>query len=331
MAVVQNVGNQQKVSKGKTAKKVVISQAVSSNSTNDTGDNLDKTSTFQYAKLTPQAKQCMQQHYVGYEYALCLYNNKDMDSAIGYLKSYNVTNQSVEATDLLQRIDQPLTYIINNANQRTNEWLNRETKLGAFMLTPPTLPEKNSTVLTLTKKEFETSENFNQRVVLAQQEAANKDSKVEKKYQTQLSTYNRALTGYNAKIEQEAQKRQQDSLDVYLDFVNENIPNVLGVPYFTNPIYDADQQQMFVELISDKSNFRQSIAISVPFENAENFKNNIAKVFPALEFDSTRALLTPTNIGAELGGKVYPGQFLNNNKRAVSLHDGVTADVISQY
>ncbi|SFV87155.1 hypothetical protein MNB_SUP05-SYMBIONT-4-401 [hydrothermal vent metagenome] len=274
----------------------------------------------------------MQEYYVDYEYALCLYNYGDMSSAVDYLKSYNANNQSIEANDLLQKIDQPLVYIVDNANQKLDKWLNRGTELGAFILTPPALLKNKSTIVSLVKAEFETKKSFNQRVALAQQEAVDKDDMAEKKYQRQLATYNQALNDYSVKIKQEVQKKEQDSLDTYLDFVIQNIANVLGTPYLVNAIYDADKQQMFAELLSNKSNFHRSVVVDVPLEDAKDFKINTAKVLPTLEFDTTRKSLSVVGVSMELGGKLYQAKFLNNNNYATSLRNSVDAvDIISKY
>lgn len=73
------------------------------------------------------------------------------------------------------------------------------------------------------------------------------------------------------------------------------------------PIYDADQQKMFVELLSDKSNFSQSLVVNAPLENTKDFKINIVKVLPALELD----------------GKLYHAKLLNNDEYAKSLRANV--------
>ncbi|BAS68018.1 MAG: hypothetical protein DSY43_01630 [Gammaproteobacteria bacterium] len=277
----------------------------------------------QYAKLTPEAKQCMQKYYVGYEYALCLYKNGDMNSAADYLGGFNSDNQL--AAELLQKINQPLAYIVNKANQQTDKWLNRKTKLGKFTLQPPTLPKSLSKTrsLSLVKGEFETTIDFKQRVALAKKEIAEKEALIEKHYQEKLAAYNQALNAYNTDLEKEKKERELRSLDVYLDYVNSNIDNVLGEPYFSDPIYDADKQQMFCNLLSNKSNFRQPVVINVALEGAKVFKQNLAKVFPVLKFDATRESLTIASIGAELNGKIYKAQLLDNNQHATSLRNKV--------
>ena len=281
----------------------------------------------QYTQLSPQAKQCIQKYYVGYEYALCLYNSGDVNSAIDYLNGFNADNQL--AAELLQKISRPLVYIVNKANQQTNEWLNRKTELGAFKLQKPKAIDRQLSTVSLSKEEFETTDSFNQRVTLAKKEMKAREMLVEKRYQEKLATYNQALDTYNANIEQEKQDRTLNSLDVYLDYVNTNIVDVLGEPYFSDPIYDADKQQMFSNLHSKKSSFYQPVAISVALENAKAFKTDFAKVFPVLEFDASRELLTVVGIGSELNGKVYKTDLLNNNKHAASLSKTVSINIIS--
>lgn len=300
----------EKVVKVRQAQKVVASQTIT-----------------QYTQLSPEAKQCIQKYYVGYEYALCLYDTGDINSAIDYLQGFNPNNQL--AAKLLQKINQPLVYIVSKANKDTDQWLNRKTELGVFALQQPAIIDYKPTALSLIKKEFETTASFNQKVALARKEIANKEALVEKHYQEKLAIYNQALSTYNANIEQEKQEREARSLDVYLDFVNGNIADVLGEPYFSGPIYDADKQQMFGNLLSKKSNFRQSVSINVPFEDAKAFKESIAKVFPVLEFDVTRESLTIASIGSELNGKVYKAQLLDNNQHATSLRKTISMNIIS--
>jgi hypothetical protein len=295
-------------------------------------DAIVNQSIVQYTKLTPQAKKCIQKYYVGYEYALCLYDNGDMNSAVNYLRDFNPNNQL--AAELLQKIDQPLVYIVNKANRETNEWLNLKTELGDFAFHKPVTPvaviRQPIITVSLNKKEFETTANFNQRVASARQEMADKEALVKRRYKEKLDTYNQLLSTYNIGIKKERQERELRSLDVYLGYINNNIAGVLGEPYFSDLIYDADKQQMFGTLFSDKSKFSRPVVINVSLEDAKAFKDSIAKVFPVLEFDVTRKSLSIANIGSELNGKVYPTQLLNSDKEAVLLRKAATSvDIIS--
>ncbi|BBB22327.1 hypothetical protein CVPH_0150 [Abyssogena phaseoliformis symbiont OG214] len=177
---------------------------------------------------------------------------------------------------------------------------------------PPENIKYNPRALSLIKREFETSKAFDKRVISVQKETEVKDYLVEQRHKEKTVIYNQALES-DTSLSDEKKQRQSRSEDVYLDFVNTSIINVLGALYFSNPTYNADTQKMFVYLSSKKSNFNKLVAIDLPIEEAKLFKANITQTFPVLEFNTSRKALSIAKISADFLNKVYPAQLLKNN------------------
>ncbi|BBB24131.1 hypothetical protein CVFO_0980 [Isorropodon fossajaponicum endosymbiont JTNG4] len=296
--------NKEVVAASPTAKNTLVVKRVST----------PKITSFRYTELTIQAQECLQKYYVGYEYALCLYNSGDISSAESYLSSFSDNNSDNKlASQLLKKITTPLEYIVEEANFKLNKWLSIKSDVPLFNMKPPENIKYNPQALSLIKREFETSKAFDKRVISVQKETEVKDYLVEQRHKEKMVIYNQALDSYNASLSDEKKQRQSRSEDVYLDFVNTSIINVLGAPYFSNPIYNADTQKMFVYLSSKKSNFNKLVAIDLPLEEAKLFKVNITQTFPVLEFNTSRKALSIAKISADFLNKVYPAQLLKND------------------
>ncbi len=280
------------------------------------------------AQLNQTMRSCLQRHYAGYEYALCLYNNGEIGSSRDYLLKFVANNpQHSLSTQLLEKIESPLAYIVDQANARLDRWLSRESLVSFFTTKPPVknFYGNQQPPVFLEKSEFETSKEFNKRVASAKNRRNKEDQALEKQYQSRLYAYNQALKAHKVLITKEQAERKKKANSVYLGYINEGITNVLGYPFLTEPSYDADGEKLFANLVSQKSGLKKLVSINVPLSKAEDFKTNISKVLPVLEFDINNKKLFISRLSMEFEGETYDAKLL---QKGVIPEQNITTKVI---
>ena len=279
-----------------------------------------------YKKLNAIEKECLLKYYVGYEYALCLYDKEDLSSAISYLEGLSSSGtESKLSQDLLSKIKTPFKYIIDQSNVDLDKWLLRKSEVGKFNMKPPAKIKNNIAQKLLTKGEFETTEGFNQRVLLAEKEIEKQDHLLEQKYQDKLSVYDQSLSTYNKAIEDEKKDRKERSEGIYLEFVNKYITDVLGRPLVKKVSYNADTETIFLNLTSQKSGFFQLISAHIDLGDAKYFSGNLNKAHPILEFNISREKMSIYKVNLEFFDKVYEAKILLKNSYP---HVGVLQKIV---
>lgn len=192
--------------------------------------------------------------------------------------------QSYRSNDLLNSSNNPFIVVNEIANKRVDSWVNRPSEVKSPLAFKPKIPKSLAPSL-LKKGEFETTQNFQKRILYQEQERINKVNIIDKKYQDDIDKYNNLVRGYNHSIANERNKREQTRIKKYWEFVDKTLVDVLGNPTLKIYQYDADSQVFYATLGSVKSNLNQWIKIYVPLNVAKIFKNSAKNAAPVLSFD----------------------------------------------
>ena len=130
-------------------------------------------------------------------------------------------------------------------------------KLNEY-LTLPVVPAPK-----VVKDEFESKAEFEQRVQTAQEE-----------YRQEVEQRNNELENRKANIE--AKKKE---------YLFENFSLVMGEPKLENPIFDAETNTMFVDVVMSNAEWKKNIGIKMEDRNlAKNFKKSIDNVTSKVSF-----------------------------------------------
>ena len=205
----------------------------------------------------------------------------------------------------------PFEVIASIADSKLDGWLSRPSEVPEFLLKKPVLgiapkPE------TLTKGEFETTQQFETRVALAQRNYDAKILKLQKKFQRGREQYNQAVKEYKLSLEVEKRRRQAAAEDKYWQYVFEAFSKELGEPTIKLIEYNADLGVFYAVLTSSRSLFSQWLAVRIPLEHARNIQNNADQVLPVLRFDkNTRNQLIISNAHVTFGKHKYSTQLIN--------------------
>lgn len=182
-----------------------------------------------------------------------------------------------EAFDILQ-------YVVTVAKKKKDDWMKRPSSIPNSGLTKPTRGEYYSSSVTLSKKEFETTESFEARTAKANKLREARITHLDLEYQKNMSRYTDVMAEYSLNLAKEKEQRLSMVDDMYAKFLKDGIKNILGEPSLKDLIYDADKQQFFAMLYSRKTEFKKRVAISVPMFLAKEFKENSLYAAPDIEF-----------------------------------------------
>ncbi len=205
----------------------------------------------------------------------------------------------------------PFEVIASIADTRLDEWLNRPSEVPKFSTKKPVLPALPA-AKTLIKDQFETTQQFEARVSIAQKNHDARIIKLQKKYQNEKSTYNQAVKEYKLSLEIEKRRRQSSSQDQYWKYVFEAFSKELGEPTVKLIEYNADLGVFYTVLTSSRSLFSQWLAVRVPLEHARNIQNNADQLLPVLRFDkNTKNQLIISSAHITFGKHKYPAQLID--------------------
>ncbi len=202
--------------------------------------------------------------------------------------------------------------IVNEiAQQEVNNWLNRKSQVPNFTASRPDKPKLLASSL-LKKDEFETTQDFQERVLNKEQERLEKINILEKKYQEDIDSYNNQIRFYNNSIVDEKNRRAANTEIKYWEFVNKNLVTVLGNPTIDFYQYNADEQAFYAVLGSVKSNLKQWIKVYVPSDKAKIIKQNAKGATPILSFEkNSNEQLIIASISVEVGTSKYSATLIN--------------------
>ncbi len=212
----------------------------------------------------------------------------------------------------------PFEVISSIANNRLIEWLNRPSEVKLFSLAKPVTPAIPAAP-TLVKNEFESTQQFEVRVDIAQKKYNNNVNILQQKFQKQKANYNQAVKEYNLSLEVEKRRRQSLAENKYWEFIFTAFSTELGEPTLKLIEYNADLGVFYAILTSSRSVFSQWIAINIPLSNAKNLKENPSQVLPVIKFDKdANNKLIIASIYVAFGKHKYNAKLITNKPADLS-------------
>ena len=222
-----------------------------------------------------------------------------------------ITTITKQRSSFTGKSNNPFEIVNEIARQETNRWLNRPTNVKVFEIAEPKKPRLPAPVL-LKKGEFETTQDFQKRVLKKEQERLEKLSILEKQYQATIDLYNDKIRNHNHAIVNERNRRNNLSNTKYWEFVNMNLSKVLGNPTISMYQYDADEQGFYAVVGSVKSNLSQWVKVFVPINKAKFVKQNAGGATPILSFErNINDQLIISSISIEVGASQYSATLIN--------------------
>lgn len=202
--------------------------------------------------------------------------------------------------------------VVNEISEtKTQEWINRSTEVKTFTKRVPEKPSEPFPVI-IQKGEFETTQNFQDRIARDEQIRLDKITKLENDYAEDIRTYNNSVRAYNSALDAEKIRRKDASLTKYWQFVHGTLRDVLGNPEISIYQYDADSQAFYAVLSSDKSSLNHWAKIHVPIEQAKFVKQNASTARPVLSFaKNSNNRLHISKMLVKAGDNEYSTTFIN--------------------
>ncbi len=265
--------------------------------------NLDNISTTNFS-FTKEIVQCLESSPEFYNYVLFLYkhNSKKADKQLQKF----ITTNSKETL--------PLNSIVSIADKKVLIWLNRKSDVVEPNIIKP---ELNKTIekIVLKQGEFETLEDFNVRVANKKEMLQRRIQLEQAQYKAKLEEYYRLQEAYILSLRVEKEDRREQSKVKYLDFLAEEIINILGYPYFEDLVYDPNDKVFRATLLSTKSDWHEYVIINVPLLEAKIFKESIKEIRPVLDFDiNDNGELYVSNIIANFDKQNYNAKIVKHKK-----------------
>ena len=160
--------------------------------------------------------------------------------------------------------------------------------------------------LELIKGEYEKSDAFEMRVNAAKRERTYDIKSIEEQYKLEVTRYNkevkRLTNDYNAEIQAKSLAIQNSKQKAIIVAYN----TIYGKPFIEKKVdYDADLEKFYAKINSTNGGFSESVLISVPVNEAENFQKNIEKTETKIVFDFSDEKLVMTKILVVNGDKTY--------------------------
>ncbi len=216
-----------------------------------------------------------------------------------------------DKTISVAKYDGPFDIVDERANLLLSNWLLRPSELPNFKGEKPVKTVTLQSIL-LTKREFETIEEFQKRVQLQEQERAIEIRILEDKYQDSANKYNNSVRLYNEALSEEKRIRNNKAETKYWEFVNTILQDILGNPNIKLVEYNADKQLFYSILGSTKSNLSQWIGIEIPVEKAKLVRKNQNNILPILEFTkNSNSELIIKKISINIGATSYESKMIN--------------------
>jgi len=172
----------------------------------------------------------------------------------------------------------------------------------------PKKPQKPTLLepLELTKGQYEKSDAFEMRVDAEKRKRAYGIKTIEEQYKLDVTRYNkevkRLTNEYNSEIQAKSLAIQNSKQKAIIVAYN----TVYGKPFIEKKVdYDADLEKFYAKINSSNGGFSESVLISVPVNEAENFQKNIDKTETKILFDFSDEKLVMTKILVLNGDKTY--------------------------
>lgn len=231
-----------------------------------------------------------------------LLNNKKVIQYIAYkneikaLNNQSKSNEEAEHTIIWTgytcndniKSNNPFEKIRDKVQNKANEYLTPRNPIDInsqipFEISKPRLPPLPK----LVKSQFETKELFNARVQKAMDRRQRQINELQEKYRKDVESRNQTIEklsfDYDADIEniKNEQKIKKEQLPKkVIEFTQKAFFEIMGEPLLENPVYDAENEIMYVDLKASNADYHKRISLKISMSIAEDFYNNLNNVYP---------------------------------------------------
>lgn len=254
------------------------------------------------------------QKNANYQKAVDVINNGNRVEGVNILQSLvnNFPNYT-PATNLLNRLESPFSSASFRVEKYINDWVSAPSEIPAFSLDEPPLPTIPATPI-LSKKEFETSEQFNVRINLAKSNHNKELGVIKDQYVKDVKSYNASVDDYNNQLIWESKSRKEKIPSMRKRYLNTAFNEILGSPTLASLKYDADNETFYGHIISSGNNLDLNVKIPVILPEARMFKQNISSIKPIIKIDVIDGYVVFSSVTFPNNGKIYPGVVLDSEK-----------------
>ena len=212
------------------------------------------------------------------------------------------------------------------AQRKLQQWVMRPSEVPPFTERPPQKPEAPP-LPTLVKDEFETTAMFQNRVEQARKQREELIREIEEDYIAEVDSFNAAVKRHNEIVKQEQADRasNQKRAQMRRQFLAETISEVLGDPKLGELKYDADSATFFTRLYTRNGLFDERVTVSVPLDQARDFKRGASAVEPRIYFSEDNGVLKLARIEAHLENNHYSVAQTQESFVPVTLKQQVAA------
>lgn len=175
----------------------------------------------------------------------------------------------------------------------------------------PDLPEAPKVI----KDQFETKQQFEQRVEQIRQARQQEIASIQQKYREDVETRNQKIRELQASIEQ----RKGSMGDKKTLLVAKAFRDVMGKPNVSAKSYDAEKQQMHITFKASNQNYQRDLVLNVPLDKAKEVFTNVDQLDLALFYTFDEQQLELVNIVGRYSNIEFPGDVASSQYKPESL------------
>ena len=190
--------------------------------------------------------------------------------------------KNTENKPLIEKFSLTVTSILNDKFDQID---------SSFPIKPsePNL-ETIAQIPVLTKGEFETSNDFEERKKVKEMKTFTKREKILRDFQNSIIDYENLLQ--ERKNEYLAELKRMNQEDIFKSMVKDSsqeaLNYILGDPIFTdNVVYNADSQEFDIVIKSMRGDYNEKVTVPVGISKAKSFKKEVlnTNLVPSIEFN----------------------------------------------
>lgn len=232
--------------------------------------------------------------------------------------------------DVLESISLQIEDILSNIS-KNNQYILKYEDIVSYIPKEIPLPAIPS-VEKLTKDEFETKKNFNNRVIVQVKKRENKIRSLQRQYSLDVFERNAYINNlqesYKNYIEYKAEEKNK-----MLHEIKENLPLLSKVLFMENISgydannfkYDAEEKKLYFTIYSRQKKFKQDVVSVIPPEIAKKIKMKQSfKIIPQIESTQSQLTLRSFDILETESNSLYKINYTNVNFKPESITLRVT-------
>ncbi len=264
-----------------------------------------------------------------YKRAVSLINsNSEKNRVVGINILQSLANNFpgyTAANELLDRLESPFSLASSKVEKYIEEWVSRPSEVPNFNIKIPARPRFPAAPI-LTKSEFETTEQFNNRITASKKRHKQEIDVIKNGYLAAVAKYNEAVRDYNTQLTWEHKSRQEKVPSMRKRYLKIAFNEILGRPVLTSLDYNADNEIFFGKVMANQGNLELNVKIPVVLAKAKIFEQNIKTVKPIINIDVIDGDVVFSKVEFKHGNDIYPAELVANESAQLSL-PSVTAGI----